>query len=322
MALTTRLTERFGLAHPIVLAPMTPAAGGALATAVAEAGGLGLLGGGYADRGWLMRESALVTRTDVGVGFITWTLPDDPSLLDVALERHPRALMLSFGNPAPWAPRVKAAGVPLICQVQTVEQALQAADIGADVVVAQGTEAGGHGLDQRSTMPFVPTVVDALARHAPDVLVLAAGGIGDGRGLAAALMLGADGVVLGTRFWASREALIPAAAQDRILPATGDETIRTRVYDIVKRKAWPVPYTGRQMKNAFVERWHGREDELADLREGEFVKLTAALETDDFDTANVTVGETIGLIRDVPSAGEIVRRTAAEAEVALQRYRG
>ena len=145
-------------------------------------------------------------------------------------------------------------------QVQTVAQALHAADVGADVVVAQGTEAGGHGLDQRSTMPFLPTVVDALARHAPDVLVLAAGGIGDGRGLAAALMLGADGVVLGTRFWASREALIPAAAQDRILPATGDETIRTRVYDIVKRKAWPVPYTGRQMKNAFVERWHGRED--------------------------------------------------------------
>ena len=319
MTISTRLTARFGLAHPIVLAPMTPAAGGALASAVAAAGGLGLLGGGYADRAWLMRESGLAGRDDVGVGFITWTLPDDPSLLDLALERHPRALMLSFGDPAPYAPRVTAAGVPLICQVHSVAQALHAADLGAAVIVAQGTEAGGHGLDQRSTLPFVPAVVDALAARHPGVIVLAAGGIGDGRGLAAALMLGADGVVMGTRFWASREALIPQAAQAKVLAATGDETVRTSVYDVVKRKAWPAPYTGRQMRNAFVERWHGREDELAGLQEAELEKVLAAWDAGDFDTANVTVGETIGLVRDVPSAGEIVRRTIEEAEAALAR---
>jgi nitronate monooxygenase len=189
VTIATRLTKRFGIKHPIVLAPMTPAAGGALASAVAAAGGLGLLGGGYVDRVWFEAQSAKVTRSDVGAGFITWTIPEDPGLLDYALERHPRAMMLSYSDPAPYAARIKKAGVPLICQVQTLEHAFRAVDVGADVVVAQGTEAGGHGLVQRSTMPFVPTVVDALAKRAPDVLVLAAGGIADGRGLAASLMV-------------------------------------------------------------------------------------------------------------------------------------
>ncbi|MCX8252717.1 Nitronate monooxygenase [Beijerinckiaceae bacterium RH AL1] len=318
MAIATRLTRRFGIEHPIVLAPMVPAAGGALASAVAEAGGLGLLGGGYADRAWFEAQSAKVTRDDVGMGFITWSIPDVPGLLEEALARHPRAMMLSFADPAPYAPTIKAAGVPLICQVHTLEQALRAVDVGADVVVAQGTEAGGHGLAARSTLPFVPAVVDALATRAPDVLVLAAGGIGDGRGLAAALMLGADGVLMGTRFWATREAVIPEAAKHKVLAATGDETIRTSVYDIVKDKPWPAGYTGRQMRNAFIESWHGREAELAAVRAEELARVTGAWDGGDFDTANVTVGETIGLVRDLPSAGEIVRRTVAEAEAALR----
>jgi nitronate monooxygenase len=117
VTITTRLTKQFGIEHPIVLAPMTPASGGALASAVAAAGGLGLLGGGYVDRVWFERESAKVNRPDVGAGFITWTIPEDPGLLDVALERHPRAMMLSFSDPGPYAARIKKAGVPLICHV-------------------------------------------------------------------------------------------------------------------------------------------------------------------------------------------------------------
>jgi len=187
---------------------MTPAAGADLAAAVAAAGGLGLLGGGYGDRSWFETESAKITRNDVGCGFITWSVAQQPDLLDFAIERHSRAIMLSFADPAPFAPRIKQAGVPLICQVHTVDQARRAADVGADVVVAQGTEAGGHGQTARSTLPFVPTVVDALSKHAPDVIVVAAGGIADGRGLAAALMLGAEGVLMGSRFWATQEALI------------------------------------------------------------------------------------------------------------------
>ena len=123
MAIRTRLTEFFGLQHPIVLAPMTPAAGADLASAVSEAGGLGPLGGGYAERAWFMAEAARVTRPDVGCGFITWALARDPGLYDEALARFPRAMMLSFADPAPLARRARDAGVPLICQVNTLDQA-------------------------------------------------------------------------------------------------------------------------------------------------------------------------------------------------------
>jgi len=320
VTITTRLTKRFGIEHPIVLAPMTPASGGALASAVAAAGGLGLLGGGYVDRVWFDAESAKVNRPDVGAGFITWTIAEDPELLDIALERHPRVMMLSFSDPGPYAARIRNAGVPLICQVHTLDHAYRAVDVGADVVVAQGTEAGGHGWSARSTMPFVPTIVDALAARAPDVLVLAAGGIVDGRGLAASLMLGADGVLVGTRFWATQEALIPDAAKAKVLEATGDETVRRSVYDIVRQRFWPPGYTGRLMRNEFIEKWQGHERELAGVHADELQKVEKASESDDFDTANVTVGESIGLIHDIPKAGDLINRMIVEASVSFAKF--
>ena len=320
MGIKTRLTDFFGLEHPIVLAPMTPAAGGALASAVSEAGALGLLGGGYGERDWFVEEAAKVNRPDVGCGFITWAGAEDIDLLDEALERFPRAMMLSFADPAPFARRIKDAGVPLICQVHTLEHAMRAVDVGADVVVAQGTEAGGHGQVARSTMPFVPAVVDAVARRGSKALVLAAGGIADGRGLAAVLMLGADGVLMGTRFWATEEALVHQAAKARVVAASGDETIRTSVYDIVRQKAWPAGYTGRLMRNEFIEKWHGREGDLAPMHAAERQRVDAASAAGDYDTANVTVGEGIGLIRDIMPAGDLVRRISAEAEACFARY--
>jgi nitronate monooxygenase len=215
---------------------------------------------------------------------------------------------------------VKKAGVPLICQVHTVAHAFRAVDVGADVVVAQGTEAGGHGMTSHSTMPFVPTVVDALAKRAPHVSVVAAGGIADGRGLAAALMLGADGVLMGTRFWATQEALIHPAAHARVVAATGDETIRTKVYDIVRKRSWPPEYTGRLMVNTFIQKWHGDEVKLHAIRNEELTRVEAASHAGNYDTANVTVGECIGLVHDIPSAGDLVRRIAADAIVRLARF--
>jgi nitronate monooxygenase len=320
MTITTRLTERFKIKHPIVLAPMDPESGGALASAVADAGGLGLLGGGYANRARFEAESAKVTRPDVGCGFIAWTIPEDPGLLDLAIERYPRAIMLSFSDPAPYAPRIKKAGVPLICQVHTLEHAFHAVEVGADVVVAQGTEAGGHGWSVQSTLPFVPAVVDALAKRAPEVLVLAAGGIADGRGLAAALMLGADGVLMGTRFWATKESVIGNAAKATVLTKTGADTIRTSVYDIVNNRKWPPNYTGRVVHSKYVEKWHGREQELWRVREEEFAKVKHAIATDDYDIANMTVGEAIGLVRDVPTARDLIDRTIAEATTAFKKF--
>ncbi|WP_026617420.1 NAD(P)H-dependent flavin oxidoreductase [Ensifer aridi] len=317
MAIRTRLTDFFNIAHPVILAPMTPAAGGALASAVADAGGLGLLGGGYADRAWYEEETRKISTPRVGCGFITWAVEQDVELFDRALTELPTAMMMSFSDPARLGKRVKQAKVPLICQVHTLEHARRAIDVGADVLIAQGTEAGGHGLTARSTMPFVPAVVDLVSKIAPSVLVVAAGGIADGRGLAASLMLGADGVLMGTRFWATQESLIHPAAKQKVVAASGDETIRTTVYDIVREKAWPECYTGRLLKNGFIEKWHGRETELKTMHREERAKVEAAWVSGDYDTANVTVGEAVGLINDLPSAGEIVARTIREASERL-----
>ena len=141
----TRLTRSFGLTHPIVSAPMAMASGGALAAAVSGAGGLGLIGGGYGDPEWIDQAFRDAGNTSVGCGFITWKLAERPDLLARVLERDPAALFLSFGDPRPFASEIDAAGVPLICQVQTLEHARQALEAGARVIVAQGTEAGGHG---------------------------------------------------------------------------------------------------------------------------------------------------------------------------------
>lgn len=308
MRITTQLTEQLGLRHPIVLAPMDLVSGGRLAKAVSEAGGLGLVGGGYGDAGWLARELDAAGSARVGVGFITWSLAKQPQLLDLALERRPAALMLSFGDPAPFVERIKGAGVPLMCQVQTVAMAKDAAAKGADVLVAQGAEAGGHGIS-RGTMALVPAVVDAV----PDLPIVAAGGIGDGRGLAAALMLGASGVLIGTRFYASEEADGHPAAKARLCATSGDDTVRSIVFDISRNNVWPAPFNGRVIRNAHAERWYGRETQLLQRVQEEGARYTAARERGDFDVAAVIAGEVLDLITDIPPAGSIVERIVAEA---------
>jgi nitronate monooxygenase len=183
MAIRTRLTEKLGLEHPIILAPMGVAASGKLAAAVSNAGGLGLVGIGYRGSEWIKEQSDAAANVRVGFGFITWRLAEQPDLLELALGRQPTAICLSFGDPRPFAEQILAAGVPLICQVQTLADAKPAVEANASIVVAQGTEAGGHG-GTRSTSTLVPEVADLLARISADTLLCAAGGIADGRGLA------------------------------------------------------------------------------------------------------------------------------------------
>ncbi len=201
MTISTRLTELLGIAHPILLAPMDLVSDGRLAAEVSKAGAFGIIGGGYGDEAWLVRELDAAGDARVGVGFITWSMARKPRVLDLVLERKPAAIMLSFGEVGLHAVKIKKTGARLICQVQTLAHVKDAVANGADVIVAQGAEGGGHGIS-RGTFAFVPAAVDA-ARGIP---VVAAGGVADGRGLAAALMLGADGVLMGTRFYASIEA--------------------------------------------------------------------------------------------------------------------
>jgi nitronate monooxygenase len=320
MPITTRLTELLGVRHPVLLAPMDLVSGGKLAAAVSLAGGFGIIGGGYGDEAWLTREMDAAGDARVGVGFITWSMARQPRLLDLVLERRPPAIMLSFGDIRPHAEKIRRAGALIICQVQTLGQARDAATNGADILVAQGAEAGGHGIS-RSTFPFVPAVADAL----PGVPLAAAGGVADGRGLAAALMLGADGVLVGTRFFASQEAGGFAAAKDRIAAADGDRTIRGILFDIARGNVWPAPYSGRVLRNEFSDRWQGREAELLQSQAEEMPRYAAARANGDFGTAAVIAGEAVDLIGDIPTAAEIVERMVNQATQLLagasNRYR-
>lgn len=306
MTLHTRFTARFGVEHPIALAPMAGVADYRLAAAVADAGGFGIIGAGYADRTWLDGQLAAGPIDRLGVGFITWALNRDPGILDVVVDRRPAAVVLSFGEIAPFAPVIRAAGIALICQVQTVEQARRVIDEGADVVVAQGGEAGGHGMAHRSTFTLVPEVADLIRGRAPDTILLAAGGIADGRGLAAALALGADGAVVGTRFWAATESPIPLAAKKHGIHASGDDTVRQHALDIVRQLEWPAPYTVRTLRNGFTEQWHGRESALRADLDAQRARFDEAIAADDYSVAAVIVGESIGQVNRVETVDAIV----------------
>ena len=318
MAITTRLTQRLGIRHPIISAPMALAAGGALAAAVSHAGGLGLIGGGYGNHDWLETEFRAAGNARIGCGFITWSMAKDPTLLDSALAHKPRAVFLSFGDPIPFGKRIEAAGAMLICQVQSLADVDAALSAGAEIIVAQGSEAGGHGA-KRATLPFVPEVADYLARHAPDTLLCAAGGVADGRGLAAALMLGADGVVVGSRLWASTEALVHPNAHQAAMTATGDDTVRQSVTDIARRLDWPSRFDIRTLRNAYLDQWHGRETQLRGNIDVESERYATAYRQGDTSVAPAIVGEITGLIATIEPAGTIVERMVTQAEQLLSR---
>jgi nitronate monooxygenase len=317
MALSTQLTQMLNVRHPIVLAPMGGSAGGALAAAVSRAGGLGLLGGAYGDRDWLQRELPIVAQsTDQpwGVGFLTWAV--DVGAIQLALEYKPTAIMLSFGDPSSFVDQIRQSNAALIVQVTDLDEARRAVDMGADVVVAQGTESGGHGARRgRSTLPFVPLVVDLAA----PVPVLAAGGIADGRGVAAALALGAAGALIGTRFQATTEALVDPEISKAIIAGRGQDTQRNSVLDIVRGANWPTEkYTARTLGHPYLDRFRGREAELADDSQ--------ACQDYRDDVARgaipplpVWAGEGVDLITDLPSAADLVATLAAQAENALVR---
>jgi nitronate monooxygenase len=208
---------------------------------------------------------------------------------------------------------VLQAGVRLIIQVTDLEEAATATEIGADVIVAQGGEAGGHS-GRRATLPFVPIVAD-LAAPTP---VLAAGGIADGRGIAAALVLGAAGALIGTRFQATGEALVDAEVTKAIIEGRGEDTERSRILDIARGAPWPERYPGRTLRNAFLDRWRGRDAEL-EADEDAKASFREAVDEGDMDVVPVWASEAIDLITEVVPAADLVGQLAAETEDALRR---
>lgn len=310
MGLRTALTEMFGIDHPVVLAPMGGVAGGALAAAVSDGGGLGVIGAGAGDLQWLAKECELAragTAKPWGIGFLSWAI--DSAVLDAAIEQTPAAIMLSFGDPAPFTDAIHAAGIPLIVQVTDLTEARHALDLGADIVVAQGREAGGHG-GGRATLPFVPAVVDI----AGPVPVLAAGGIADGRGLAAALVLGAAGAVVGTRFEATHEALISTREAEAIVAAGAEDTTQGRALDVVRGSQWPARYPARTLRNRVTDTWQGREADMDDETKAAY---RDGVNRGDLDYVPIWAGEAVDLINGQDSAAALVGRIARDAEHAI-----
>ena len=314
--LRTRFCELLGIEHPIVSAPMGGTANGELAAAVSEAGGLGMIGGtSPGGPEWLRAQIRVArerTTRPFGVGFIT-SFPDTGELVRVALEERVTVVAHSFADAAPYVGASHEAGARVVVQVQTVEQAVRAVRAGADAVVAQGSEAGGH-TGYAGTLSLLAAVLDAVA----GTPVLAAGGIADGRGLAAVLVLGADGAWMGTRFVASREWAGGNWAKQRLVEAGTDDTVQTHAYDQTMESPFPAGIGDRVLRNDFTAAWDGRDDEIV-RRRGELqAQVFAAVKAGDPRVAPVRAGAAVGLIRAVEPAGDVVRRVVAEAEQVLR----
>ena len=312
---TTDLTRLLGVRHPIVSAPMAGWSGGELAGAVSAAGAFGMIGvGSSTPTAWIPEQAKLARgHGPFGFGLMSWVLEKRPELLDAVLDEEPAAVSLSFGDPMPFVDRIRAAGAVTMSQVQDARKAERAVEAGVDVLVAQGTDAGGH-TGRVGTMPLLQRVLEIGERTGRPVV--AAGGIGTGRGVAGVLAMGASGAWIGTRFCASTESTGTDAAKRLILEADETATVHTRVFDLVQNIPWPEEFAGRAIRNSFSDRWHGRETQLEGQRSSVSTEFEAT--RGDYSEDFVYSGQAAGLVEDIPSAGELVERLVAEAEARLK----
>ncbi|MEJ6490741.1 nitronate monooxygenase [Leucobacter sp. USCH14] len=311
-----RLTDwagSLGLTAPIVCAPMGGVAGGRLAAAVSRAGGLGMIGMGSAgsvaalERELRALESgAGVDGAPFGIGLVAWGIERDPELFERALAARPALVSVSFGEwsgpsvDTAWIERVHAAGAQAVTQAATADEARRAADAGVDAVVARGSEGGGHGHHREPLHALLASVV-----HAVEVPVLAAGAISTARDVERVLDAGAAAAWVGTAFAACEEALTSTGARESLIRGTADDTLVTRVYDVALGRPWPERFPERLLRTPFIDRWHGREDALANdsVARAEFA---AAAEAGDHAIVPVDAGEGVGSITRVRPAAEVV----------------
>jgi len=322
--LKTRITERFGLKYPVMSAPMSRHSGGTLAGAVARAGGVGLFGGiSPAGDDWLRGEIRLARTLGgdhpFGVGFITHLLPVFPGLFDVTIEERVPVISFSFADPTPWVGRAKESGATVVCQVQSVSSAKQAVDAGADILVVQGNEAGGH-TGRSNLMPLLLRILQDY----PSLPVLAAGGIASGAGLASVLAAGADGVWMGTAFLATHECLeVSDAYKRKVVEAGSEDTRFTKVYDILDEAAfgippWPSQIGGRAITNSFLNEWHGSEESLQAEAETVTQQYRQYLTENDVDKTAVWAGESVDFVNEVRAAATVIETVCSEAERLLE----
>ena len=311
----TRLTEMLGIQHPIVLGGMAGATVPEMVAAVSNAGGLGILGASRNGPGGIARlAEALRARTDrFGLNLLLFAATSEE--VDAAIAQRPAVLSTAWPWPdqhlRPIFDRAHGMGVPVMHMVSTVAEAERAASAGADVIVAQGTEGGGH-VGLIGTMVFVPMVVRAVA----PIPVVAAGGIATGAQLAAALVLGAEGAVLGTRFLATHESPWPDSFKRALVESDGHDTELTEIPDIAKGNVWPGAFD-RARRNRLIAEWAGREHELRRRRADVAQSIARARADGDADHGELNFGQAAGLIGSIDSCAAVVRRLTTDAEQAL-----
>jgi NAD(P)H-dependent flavin oxidoreductase YrpB (nitropropane dioxygenase family) len=314
----TRICDLLGIDHPIVLGGMGTATTAPLVAAVSNAGGFGTLGTSAFDAATLAAEIGSIrerTEKPYGINHLLFQIKED--MFAVTLRAKPAVVAFAWArkdqNLRDYFQRAHDSGAKVMHMAGEVPEALRAADAGADVLVAQGTEAGGH-VSWMASLPLLPMMVKAVA----PLPVLCAGGIADGRGLAAALALGAEGVLLGTRFMATPEAPIHAKFKRAIVESDGHDTVLTEIPDLATQRVWPGAMS-RAKRNKFIERWAGREWALRQDA-GEVGKQAAAARASgDVDNASISYGQDAGLIDSIKSVKEIVQDIVAEAEEIMKR---
>ena len=322
--ISTKLTEKLGIRHPIVQAGMGGVARAELVAAVSNAGGLGMLGMVRMTPDFIrdqIQKTRALTKHPFGVNLIQPVAPASgfESQLEVCIEEKVPVVSLFWSDPAPFVQRCHAAGIVVMLQVGSAEEASRAAAAGVDMIVAQGVEAGGHVRGQVGLLPLLPTVVEAVT----PVPVVAAGGIVDGRGLAAALALGADGVWVGTRFVASTESEAHADYKKRLLAACQADAIYTEIFHV----GWPPNSAHRVLRNPLTEGSSPPAGPVGSVRFGD-----RTVEVPVFGTSTPTIhtegsielmpnyaGQGVGLVRNILPAAEIVQQMVSEAEAIIRR---
>ncbi|WP_051351006.1 NAD(P)H-dependent flavin oxidoreductase [Sulfobacillus thermosulfidooxidans] len=303
--ISTRVTQQWHLRYPVISAPMLGVSGGALASSVSSAGALGMIAVGPAQDGhWIKSEVAKIAPgLHFGVGFIEWDVARRPQILEETLSLQPFLVSISFGSVKPYVHRVHEAGALVVTQVNSLEDARSAEECGVDAVVIQGREAGGH-TGELSTLTLLQSVVPIM--HIP---VLAAGGIATPQGICAALMAGAEGVWMGTRFEACHESLLVDRVISRLIESHAEDTVITRLYDQILHAPWPSKYPGRVVSNQFVRRWLSQ-----DITDDAAKELTEGVQAYDPNTIPIYAGESVQFVQDRESAHHVVVQLMQQAE--------
>lgn len=313
----TQASVVLGIQHPVVLGGMGGGTNPELVVAVSNAGGLGLMGcvgrspeeiAGFADS---IRSST--AGRPWGLNLLLFLA--EPAQIDAALTAGPPVFSSAWARPdqdlTTLFARAHKAGARAMHMVSTVHEARRAAEAGADIIVAQGTEGGGH-VGLIGTMVLLPQVVRAVT----PIPVLAAGGIADGSGMAAALMLGAEGVLLGTRFLATPEAPLPTSYKEAICNSDGHDTLLSEMPDVIAGQVWPGAFA-RVLRTPFVQQWLSREAEVRQRRGELQSSVQRARAEGDVDNGVLLIGQDSGLIASIEPAAAVVEHIVREAEQIL-----